>query len=188
MKIIKLLLLINITALMVSCEPEADLYRHFVIKEGEHYASPRVVESLQSNSLTFYAKFDATCIYTFENQGFQDSKNKLFGFSDCNAMHHENSARFAWQWYNNRLEIYAYCYVNGNREEKFVGVVEVGAENKYEIQLTANSYRFYLNNEAPVEIMRGNTCDKGMYYLLWPYFGGTLPAPHDVYLSLRRVY
>jgi hypothetical protein len=171
--------------LCTSCEEEADLSRTFIMQEGEHYASPRLIQSLQSNALSFKATFNETAIYHFDEAGFQDSKNKLLGFSDCNSLHHENSARFAWQWYHDQLEIYAYCYVGGVREEKFIGTVNLNEENHYQLKITDNSYVFQLNNQEPVYMRRGNTCDKGLYYMLWPYFGGTLPAPHDVTIKLK---
>ncbi len=156
------------TLLLTACEPEADLYRNFYFREGEHYASPRLSESLQSNR-------------------FQDSKNKLLGFADCNNLHHENSARFTWQWFNNQMEIYAYCYVNGERLEKFIGVVELKKENRFEIALTPEAYLFKLNDQEAVSVKRGNTCTLGLYYMLWPYFGGTLPAPHNMSLSIKMI-
>jgi hypothetical protein len=176
--------LVIVGFIFANCEEQADLSRNFVMSEGEHYSSPRLVQSLQSNTLGFTATFNETAIYHFEETGFQDSKNKLLGFSDCNSLHHENSARFAWQWYNEQLEIYAYCYVNGVREEKFLGVVELHKKNRYQLKVTDGNYVFQLNNQEPVYMKRGNTCEKGLYYMLWPYFGGTLPAPHDVYISL----
>lgn len=181
-----LFLLTIIVTILASCEqaPEDIFVRHFVIPKGEHYATTRTVEMLQSNTLSFKATFDQTAVYYFTEKGFQDSKNKLLGFSDCNSLHHENSARFAWQWFNDRLEIYAYCYVNGLRTEAYIGTVDIGTENSYEITLSAEYYTFSLNGEQTVSIQRGNTCDKGVYYMLWPYFGGTLPAPHDVHIAI----
>jgi hypothetical protein len=171
----------------VNCEPEADLFRHFTIRKGDHYANPRVVESLQTNRLVFEARLDESAIYRFQDQGFQDSKNKLLGFSDCNSTHHENSARFAWQWYNEQLEIYAYCYVDGTRVEEFIGVVNLNETNRYEIEITSDQYVFRLNNGEPHYIKRGNVCDSGLYYMCWPYFGGSLPAPHDVRIAIKTM-
>jgi len=172
---------------IVGCEPEDDLFREFLMREGEHYSTTRIVQSLQSNSLTFDAKFDGSAQYDFQEDGFQDSKNKLLGFADCNSLHHENSARFAWQWFNDQLEIYAYCYVNTQRVEKFIGVVSIDEINHYEIFITRDNYIFQLNHNEPVLIERGNVCNGGLYYMLWPYFGGTLPAPHNVTIQLRIV-
>lgn len=187
MKAIYTLFIGSLVLFTSACEPEIDLYKRFDLRQGEHYATPRIVETLQSTRLAFYAKFDPSCRYLFEEKGFQDSKNKLLGFSDCNDMHHENSARFAWQWFNDRMEIYAYCYVKGERKEEFIGVVELGKENRYEIELTPDAYNFKLNDQETVRITRSSSCDKGIYYMLWPYFGGTLPAPHNMNLSIKII-
>lgn len=168
-----------------ACEPQVDPVRTFVTRKGQHYASPRIVESLQGRTLAFDAMFNETAIYNLGDPALQSNKNKLLGFSDCNSSHHENSARFAWQWFNDQLEIYAYCYINGERIEKFVGVVALNEFNHYRIEIKDDHYTFTLNNEAPVHIDRDTTCDVGMYYMLWPYFGGHIPAPHDVEVRVR---
>lgn len=191
MKTINLFILLTsalLLAVATGCEPEADLFDEFIIRQGHHYSTPNRVQVLQSNTLSFDAQFNSTAIYYFDEAGFQDSKNKLLGFSDCNSMHHENSARFGWQWYNDQLEIFAYCYVNGERVEKFVGVVELDAMNHYEIKLVGNQYHFTLNRQEPVVINRGNTCNTGIYYMLWPYFGGSKPAPHQISIRVRIAY
>jgi hypothetical protein len=187
-RFIILLGLMVFTISLFSCEPEAELIRYFTIQRGEHYASPRIVETQQSNTLRFEARFDQSAVYRFDDESMQSNKNKLLGFADCNSLHHENSARFAWQWFNNQLEIYAYCYVNGSREEKYMGVVSLNEFNLFEIKLTNDSYIFKLNDENPISISRGNTCDKGVYYKLWPYFGGSLPAPHDIRVAIKNLY
>lgn len=167
------------------CEPVVAPVRTFVTPAGGHYSYPRVVESLQSRTLAFEAMFNESAIYNFGDLALQSNKNKLLGFSDCNSLHHENSARFAWQWFNERLEIYAYCYANGERIEKFVGVVHLDEFNRYRIEISEDQYAFVLNNDPPVYIRRGSTCERGLYYMLWPYFGGHIPAPHDVQVFIR---
>lgn len=183
-----LLAIISIVALLSACEEEADLFREFIIPKGEHYATPKTVQTLQSNRLSFDAIFNASAVYYFDEPGFQDSKNKLLGFADCNSMHHQNSARFVWQWYNDQLEIHAYCYVNGERVEQFVGVVNIDEVNHYELILQDNYYVFKLNDLQPVRIARGSTCERGVYYMLWPYFGGSLPAPHQISIKIKIDY
>jgi hypothetical protein len=168
-----------------ACEPSIeDEFEMFTIQQNEHYSNQRHIESLQSNSLYFKARFDETAEYTLDD-GFQDSKNKLLGFSDCNSDHHENSARFAWQWYNNTIEIYAYCYVDGLRVEKFLGSVNKGEVASYEIQLSSRSYTFIFKDQKTV-IERKSKCDVGAYLMLWPYFGGQMAAPHDINIFLKR--
>jgi hypothetical protein len=172
--------------ILVCCESvNEDLFlRHFTIQKGEHYSTPRLVEFLQRDHLSFTAQFDESAAYDFGDAALQSNKNKLLGFSDCNSQHHENSARFAWQWFNGKLEIYAYCYVNGIRIENYVGTVRVNEINLFEIRIVGNAYVFYLNGEESAKVERGNSCRKGTYYLLWPYFGGSIPAPHDVSIAI----
>jgi hypothetical protein len=178
-------IILALAIMACSCEPALeDDFEVFTIPKDEHYSRQRHVESMQTTSLFFKAKFDETAVYTLDD-GFQDSKNKLLGFSDCNSAHHENSARFAWQWYNNTIEIFAYCYVNGQRIEKFLGSVSPGEVANYEIHLSASGYTFIFKNQKTT-IQRKNQCEVGLYLLLWPYFGGQKPAPHDVNIYLKR--
>jgi hypothetical protein len=161
--------------------------REFLIRTGEHYSTPRLMETFQTKKLAFKATFDETARYQLSDASLQDSKNKLMGFSDCNSLHHENSARFAWQWFNDRLEIYAYCYVDSIRVEQFVAPVHVNEENLYEIATTADEYIFYLNGAKKAAIGRTVQCNDGLNYILYPYFGGTMPAPHDVRIEIQMV-
>jgi hypothetical protein len=171
----------------VSCEPAIEPERTFLIKKGDHYSTPRLVETLQGSKLIFLAKFDLSARYQFNDVSMQSNKNKLLGFSDCNEAHHQNSARFAWQWYNNRLEIFAYCYIKGIRVEQFLGSLTLDEYHHFELEVTASQFIFKIDNLPPVSVEKANTCTQGVYYLLWPYFGGTLPAPHNVSIKIRRL-
>jgi len=174
--------------LLFGCEPAIDPVRQFVIRKGDHYASPTVSETMQSQKLIFETRFDESAIYNFNDLSIQSDKNKLMGFCDCNSLPHENSARFAWQWFNNQLEIYGYCYVNGDRQEKFIGVINLNRYNHFELELKQNEYVFRLNGEEPITMKRGTTCNTGAYFKLWPYFGGHVAAPHDVTIDIKPTY
>jgi len=175
--------------ILCSCEVpfENKASRDFIIRTGDHYATPRLYETFKSNKLEFKATFDESAMYDLGGPALQSNKNKLMGFSDCSSAHHENSARFAWQWYNERLEIYAYCYVDSVRIEEFIGHVNLNEENLYGIIATENEYQFFLNGEKKVYIDRLNQCDEGLNYMLYPYFGGSEPAPHDVRVEIQLV-
>src|SRR5260221_7981878 len=173
--------------LLFNCEPAVEPVRTFVVKKGDHYANPKLVESLQSQTLIFEAKFNASAIYNLGDNSKQSNINKLFGFSDCNSVHHDNSARFGWAWYHDQLEIYAYCYVNKERKTHRIGTVDLNKYKRYEIKIAEGNYIFRLNDETPVTIKRGNVCQTGLFYMLWPYFGGDEPAPHDVSVDIKMV-
>jgi hypothetical protein len=157
----------------------------FLIRTGEHYASPRLVEQFSSGKLAFKAKFDQSAMYDLGDPSLQSNHNKLMGFSDCNSQHHANSARFAWRWYNNELQIWAYCYVNSVRVEEFVATVNLNKEYLYEIAVTPADYVFYLDGERKAAVPKAQICSEGLSYLLYPYFGGTAPAPHDVRIEIH---
>ena len=182
--VLALFIILGVTA----CEDSLKPTRTFVIRKGDHFSSTHVSECLQSNVLEFDAMFDSTAVYDLGDPALQSNKNKLLGFSDCNSLHHENSARFAWQWFNDRLEVYAYTYVNGSRHESFIGVVKIGQFNRYVLSIHKDYYQFQLNNEEPLNMPRGSVCERGMYYKLWPYFGGSVPAPHDIHIVVKGVY
>lgn len=170
------------------CEPAAEPYRQFIVHRGDHYAFPKLTETLQSRVLIFDARFNESAIYYLGEQSIQCSRNKLMGFCDCNAQVHENSARFAWFWYQDQLKIYAYCYVNGEVQEQFVGVADIGKYNRYEIELAKDQYIFRLDDNPPVYMKRGNNCTAGTYFKLWPYFGGRATAPHDITIDIKSIY
>lgn len=157
----------------------------FLIRTGEHYASPRLVEQFSAGKLAFKAKFDESAMYDLGDPSLQSNHNKLMGFSDCNSQHHVNSARFAWRWYNNELQIWAYCYVDSARIEEFVATVSLNKEYLYEIAVTPTSYVFYLDEERKVEVPKAQICGEGLSYMLYPYFGGTVPAPRDVRIEIQ---
>lgn len=179
---------IFIVVCISGCEPPADLMQTFVIRKNEHYSTPRLVEFLQGTRMAFEARFDASAIYDLGDIASQSNKNKLLGFADCNSQHHENSARFAWQWFDDRLEIYAYCYVDGQRMEQFLGTVPIDTFVRYEIELSTDSYIFRLNDDTLAIVPRGQVCRTGIFYKLWPYFGGSVPAPHDVRIQIRPIF
>lgn len=180
-----------VTITIVGCdlpfEQEPDT-RDFLIRKGEHYASPRLMETFGEQSLKFRATFDASARYTLDDPAMQSNKNKLMGFSDCNGFHHENSARFGWQWSNDNLEIYAYCYVDSMRVEKYLGTVAIDEENLYEIVIGEKDYTFFMNGEPKGSIIRSTDCTRGVNYMLYPYFGGSVPAPHDVRIKIEMLH
>lgn len=193
-RLFPVLLVLSLAAALTSCEIhlenpfEKDLSsREFLIRAGEHYSTPRLMETFDGERLAFRATFDESAKYDLGDPALQTNKNKLMGFSDCSSEHHENSARFGWQWFNNRLEIYAYCYSGGQRLEQFVGSVELDKENLYEIARTPDQYVFFLNGEKKASIARENVCSGGANYMLYPYFGGSVPAPHDVRIDIEIV-
>jgi hypothetical protein len=109
--------------------------------------------------------------------------NKLYGVSDCATAHQQNSARFGWVWNNNRLEIWAYSYTNGQRKYAFVEAVSLNAYHTFEIAFTDTSYIFKVNDKTVALPRHCKGTAEG--YKLYPYFGGDEPAPHEVTILIE---
>jgi hypothetical protein len=172
-------------SLMYGCEPAwEDPYETFTIPKGKHYSTYRV-ELMQSEVLDFQAKFDHTVEYQTQTEENQYDINKLFGFSDCNSHHQEHSARFGWRWVSDSVEIFAYSYVDGERISELMGRTVPYQEDNYLLSLTQDAYVYQFNDHV-FEIPRKHACDQGVYYLLFPYFGGDETAPHDIHVYINR--
>jgi hypothetical protein len=156
----------------------------YTIKAGKNEIEHNTSSLFTSSSIRFQAVFDSSCIYTTTSPENQVDINKLIGFSDCSSHHQTNSARFGWNWYDNALRIYAYVYVDGDRQARELGTVALGALNSFRIATSGNSYIFTFNER--IETMpRHCSGGVGVAYKLLPYFGGNETAPHDIRIKIR---
>ncbi|MEM8939867.1 MAG: hypothetical protein AAGC64_11020 [Bacteroidota bacterium] len=189
-KLLELLLMLSvllITTLLVSCEKPLDNpFKQFVIPENRHSPLLPRVQSLQSHTLEFETIFDESAIYQTKQTINQHDINKLYGFSDCNSSHKKNSARFGWRWLKGKLEIHAYVYSDGNLQSEYVGEIELNQSYFYQIELKDKYYVFSLEGFDLVFMERSRRCKRGLYYMLFPYFGGDEVAPHDILIQIRR--
>lgn len=186
----KLLILLLLAIAFSGCSDIYDINETvYLIKKGNHESSiensinPRGLRTLKSETMSLSVRFDESARYNLDNKNQQDI-NKLFGFADCNSLHHENSARFGWN-YNpetDQVDVFVYVYQNTQRIYEKIGSMAIGQSIDMSISLEGDEYRFWFGNETKT-VKRGTTCEKGVYYLLYPYFGGDEVAPQDI-----RVY
>ena len=155
----------------------------YVIPAGEHYSSQSAFKAFQDSVLTFTVRFDSSAIYTNREASNQGDINKLFGFAEKGG-HHENSARFGWNWENRKLNLYAYCYVEGERHSLSMGEAEIGKEYSCTIRLTAAASTFHFNNNTHT-IPRAIFTNTANGYLLYPYFGGDETATNEIRIYIR---
>lgn len=163
----------------------ASFIKHSIFK-GKHYSNKNGMASVKTSNLSFKVKFDSSAIYTTVKNENQTDINKLFGFSDNNAQHHEYSARFGWRWSDNALRLFAYTYNKGIRSFKELGNVEPGKENDCSIAVSGDTYIFTLNG-VQTTMPRASTTIEAEGYRLYPYFGGDEVAPHDIAIWLKEV-
>lgn len=172
--------LLLVLLVLGSCFELEDTAILYLIKSGEHYSTPRTLTPIDKNPFVFYATFDKSALY----EG-NDDINKLYGFSDCNSTVHDNSARFGWRGSRNKIEIFSYTYCNGVRSWHYMTDVEVDKTVRYEIK-TGKDYVFKVNDSEQIE-KRCNDCNRGVYTVSLPYFGGDSYAPHNIYIKIRQI-
>ncbi len=163
----------------------ASFIKHSIYK-GKHYSNKSGVSSLKTNNLSFKVKFDSSAIYTSLKPENQTDINKLFGFSDNNAAHHQYSARFGWRWSDNALRLFAYTYNKGIRSFKELGIIKLEIENDCSIAVSGETYIFSLNG-IKTTMLRASTTIEAEGYRLYPYFGGDESAPHDIFIWIKEV-
>jgi hypothetical protein len=167
--------------------PVADTtgFTKYVIQAGAHYASHNTYKPIETSELKFTARFDNSAIYQSANPGNQYDINKLYGFSDNGAAHHQYSARFGWRWSDGALRLFAYVYNGGRIVSEELGAVPIGKDIKCRIKVESRQYVFYCN-EYVRTLPRQSKTEKGKGYLLYPYFGGDEAAPHAVVVWIRN--
>jgi hypothetical protein len=184
----------NITRAVVSPDrvQTSATFKKYTIQQGAHYCDQNVVSAVSGTTMNFVAKFDSTAIYpaviTDYNHAYD--VNKLWGFSE-GFNNQYNSARIGWRWLNGELQLFAYVYVNGtllrdpiSYDPPFIKSVQIGSEINCSIAISGSGYIFTVDGIV-VQTTRGATGTKFRGYQQYPYFGGTLTAPHIINIFIK---
>ena len=158
----------------------------YTISKGEQYSDKSGYNTIKFGQLSFIVKFDSSAVYKTVSVSNQNDINKLYGFSDNNAQHHQFSARFGWRWSNNALRLFGYTYNNGEISVKELATVQIGSENNCSIKVTGNTYVFNVNGKETI-MPRLSTTQNAEGYKLYPYFGGSEMAPHTITISIKEL-
>jgi hypothetical protein len=164
-------------------------FTKYTIQQGAHSCDQSTFKPVSGSSMNFIAKFDNTAIYVISNTAEATDVNKLYGFTET-LDNHINSARIGWRYLNNRLELFAYVYVNGTLlrdatyTPPFIKTVDIGAEINCSIAVSGASYIFTIDG-VEVRTPRGLTTTTFSGYQQYPYFGGTEVAPQLMNFYIR---
>lgn len=158
----------------------------YTIQKGNQYCDGNAYKAIETNEMSFVAKFDSTAIYETQSAENQYDINKLYGFSDNNADHHQYSARFGWRWSGGALRLFAYIYNNSVVTSKELTTVNIGADINCSIKVTPTNYLFTVNG-ITTQLPRIATTGKAKGYQLYPYFGGDEVAPHQINIRIKDV-
>lgn len=156
------------------------------IKAGQHTADLSIYKPVNTSEMKFKVRFDSSAIYTSLIKENQFDINKLYGFSDNAANHHQFSARIGWRWSDNALRLFAYVYNDAAVVTKELGIVPIGEEIICNIKIAGSQYVFTAN-EYSQNLPRASKTYTGEGYQLYPYFGGDETAPHDVKIWIKNI-
>ena len=178
--------LICILILFSACNKyDADGFRIYTIKKNRHRSVIKVNRT-KKQSFDIQVQFDESAQYTSQNPDNQLDVNKLWGVSDCGTTHSKNSIRFGWRWDLDKEQIEVLMYRRQNSEFLFksLGYTNPGDLNYLSLNITPDSYVMTLNG---VTDSMSRSCDTPCSrYYLYPYFGGTEKAPHDVTILIKQ--
>ena len=164
-------------------------FKQYIILPGKQFAegTAMLFDEVNIARLHFYAVFDSTAIYTTDTASNQYDINKLYGFADNNVFdHHKFSARFGWNWNKGALRLLAYVYNNGEVSNKPLGTIAIGKQADCTIIIKGSQYQFVLNGITTV-MPRASTTATAIGYKLYPYFGGTETAPHQININIKEI-
>ena len=186
------------TFLIVSCNKIAEAvvdktgsttssqFIRYTIQKGNQYCDGNTYKAVETSEMKFVVRFDSSAVYQTQSPENQYDINKLYGFSDNNAGHHQYSARFGWRWSTNALHLFAYVYNEGSVTSKELTTITIGAETNCSIKVTSTNYLFTVNGTT-TQLPRTAATEKAKGYQLYPYFGGDEVAPHQINIWIKDV-
>ena len=154
----------------------------YTIQKGHHYSRPRRFDFWWGRDFfLWHVMFLPNCRYFIEGNDVYDI-NKLIGVGYL-PTHHKHSARFGWRYnkVKDKIELHAYCYVNGLRITQFMCDVNIGSRIKISIRIDTNKYVFDAGS-FETSIVHNN--NHQFQYLLKPYFGGNKTAPQNMTIEI----
>jgi hypothetical protein len=170
-----------------SCQQENIIihkWNDYKIRAGKNYATGAHLAA-HTGELHALVMFDGSAEYNTKDPANQSDINKLIGFSDCNSDHHDNSARFGWNWdaHAKKIKLYAYCYIDGISEHKLIRAISSDSVYDLKIVVLPDNYMFFVDHVGLIMDRRKRCINCG--YMLFPYFGGTETAPHDIKIRMK---
>jgi hypothetical protein len=191
------------------------MIREITISKGSNFCMGDNSHDLQDQKLEFRFKMDESAIYRSGTWANQQDINKLTGFSSCGHFHHQNSARFGWNWMPNwyytipdleknwktvspdlditdgKMQIWAYNYVDGVRQSQMLGYYELDTWAIGAVRRRQGKYIFHYGDYEPQIkvrnkiIMPASDCENMEGYMLNPYFGGDERAKQKITIWLE---
>lgn len=151
----------------------------YTIPENNHRSGIHFYPFINRNKMQGAFKFHENCLY---EPGYSQDINKLVGFSFLH--HHYQSTRIGWRTHldGKRIELFLYTYNNFQMAFKKLGLVY--PEKEYKFTLQPNKAMIYGNNLDYTSMDYRDYTHPYLGYVLYPYYGGNLVAPHRMDIDL----
>ena len=168
----------------------AGIFTTYTIPAGQHYSDKNIRRALILNSMPFVARFNTSAIYINSNPINMNDINMLYGFSE-GPDHQLHSARIGWNFSNGLLRLFAYTYRHGVVQAQFITSAAIGTDINCNISFegfTSATSRYVFNvNGVVVKLPRASFTTNTSGYQLYPYFGGTEVAPHNITIAIKNM-
>ena len=167
--------------------------KEYVIKEGKHYCNHGVPGLYMfgrgvTRAISKSFSFSSSCLYHMATAD-DAAINKLTGFGlGLFSGPTANSYRFGWDCVKNdgTISIYAFYHVRGRMLSQYMGDVRPDRIYTYTLVKGVQAVSFTVTDgetranlySASAPIGAGRRRSFG--WRLYPYFGGQVPAPHDM--------
>lgn len=171
----------------------------YSIKKGNHW--PGLIGWLNSKWIKFSKKpfvvrrsvvFYPDCKYELRLAEDMSDVNKLFGVAFGHL--HKDSARFGWNYdtESGKFILYAYCYVNGQRQFDYIGEVGLMEQSPLICSISIEKDAYYFNvwsggKWITKDFMVRKMHDKTISFGLGCWFGGNNPAPKDMTIKIEKL-
>ena len=177
----------------------------FKVKKGKKFFRGPRWNFFSKNKRGFSVKvcFRENCLYNLTENYNQINKLtgqsfKLFPWYDkiegkIRPGHHKDSVRIGWRCVDgDNIELLAYVYIDGARSHKTLLSVKPETWTHIKFSESQSYYTFIVmseDGEGSTRKFKKTTTKKGILGLfihrLYPYFGGSVAAPHQMRIDLK---
>ena len=166
------------------------------IHKNKHRSFPPIIGIVIHPWMERDVMFDSSAAYDLPEEEDDDDVNKLFGIGYINGGHHQDSARFGWNYNKEtgKVRLFGYCYVNGKRIIQQICEVPRHKKVQCHISIALSNYYYFVVYDADRnsrwmllgEVSIPFTYNKKWKYMLGCYFGGNQPAPHTIKIKIAK--
>jgi len=166
-----------------------------IVQKGQHFDNIGYGTQDKPCVMSASVRFNNSCAYNLGNSN-QADWNKLLGFFDGYSPSYR-SVRWAWRWYNNRLQIAPFVHHNNQMllpaSNQWIDVPLNSWVNLcIKIEKSQNRYRFgcevngnRIEYQVQVDGLNGSYSGNCLWDLF--YFGGNETAPHDISIDFDNI-